>query len=69
MVNSKWPPRSKVKVTHLLDHFNNVTIRFAMVENLYMIEFSFLLVLKRSVLVFGEFKMAAKVKDQDQALA
>ena len=41
-VNSKWPPRSKIKVTHSLDCVKNVSIRFAIVEHLYIIKISFL---------------------------
>ena len=53
MVNTKWPPRLGVKVTRLLDYVKNVIIRFAMVENLYVIDISFLSVTERPVLGIG----------------
>ena len=53
LVNSKWLPKSKVKVTHLLDHVKNVTIRFAMVKNPCGKEISFLSVIEKAVLGLG----------------
>ena len=43
---------AKVKVTQLIDYVKNVIIRFAMVENLYVIDISFLSVTERPVLGF-----------------